>query len=158
MPCQQYKQCQQCQQFIARCYLHLWWYFFIDSTFGSKKNCRPQWITTPQIHFCHCNQVLFDLCDWFLKKHSNEFAAGTVPQKKLRKLPKKGNLNGMFLFIAACRRRITDEKLVHLVPRDSDVRPKWFLLLFLKSNCFYNKEFSLFTVTSWQPPPTGVGN
>ena len=29
-PCQQCQQCQlcqQCKQFLARCYLHLWWYF-----------------------------------------------------------------------------------------------------------------------------------
>ena len=34
MSCQQYKpsqQCQQCKQRIARCYFHLWWYFWDGS-------------------------------------------------------------------------------------------------------------------------------
>ena len=29
--CKQCKQCMQCEQFIARCYLHLWWYHFYTS-------------------------------------------------------------------------------------------------------------------------------
>ena len=30
--CKEYKQCKQCKQCLARCYLHLWWYFFVAAT------------------------------------------------------------------------------------------------------------------------------
>ena len=30
-PCQHYEPCQQCKQLIARCYLHLGWYFFLQN-------------------------------------------------------------------------------------------------------------------------------